>query len=110
VPQIVKPEPRADTDPATRRQEDSTSPVGQSQHAPARHREQQVGFFARHSLGELAGQKPRDRDGAGLVRLRRAQDDAAANVRPASARLLLNNSGSNRHPSADARGGVSAFS
>lgn len=81
MPQVVKPKSRADAGPAARGQEGGTSPVGQPQHAPARHREHQViRFLVRHGLGDLASQEPGDRDGAGLMRLRGAQDDVTADI------------------------------
>jgi hypothetical protein len=81
VPQVVNPESRADASPAARGHEYGPSPVGQPHHAPARHREHQVvRVLARHGLSDLANQKPGDRDGAGLVRLRGAQNDVAADV------------------------------
>jgi hypothetical protein len=81
VPKVVNPKSRADTGLAACGQENGTPPVGQPQHASAGHCEHEiVGRLARDGLGDLASQKPGDRDGPGLVRLRGAQDDAAADV------------------------------
>ena len=81
MPQVVNPEARADAGPVAGEQEDVAPPVGQPQRAPAMRREHQVVRpLAPGGLADLVGQEPGDRDSSGLVRLGRAQDDAAADV------------------------------
>ena len=81
VPQIMNPEPVAETGTTAGRDEGRASPVRQPHHAAARHGEHElIGVLARDRSRDLGGQEPGQRDGAGLVRFRAAQDDTAADI------------------------------
>ena len=81
MPQVVNPEPVAETGQGAGGQEDGAPPVRQPHDAAARHGEHEIiGVLAGDSFGELGGDEPGNRDGAGLMRLGRAQDDMAADV------------------------------
>ena len=88
VPQVMDPKPVAETEAAAGRDEGRASPVRQPHHAAARHGEHElIGVLARDRSRDLGGQEPGQRDGAGLVGFRSAQDDPAADVGKGAADL-----------------------
>jgi hypothetical protein len=81
VPQIMNPEPVAETGTTAGRDEGRASPVRQPHHAAARHGEHGlIDVPARDRSRARGGQEPGQRDGAGLVRFRGTQDDTTADI------------------------------
>ena len=81
MPQIVNPEPVAETSASAGRHEGGVPPVGQPHDAAAGRGEHQiVGALAVDGHHQLGSDEARDGNSPGLVRFRGAQDDPAADV------------------------------
>ncbi len=81
MPQVVNPEPVTETGTSAGGLERDEPPVGQPHNAAAGHGEHEIiGALAVDTRRQLGGDKPRERDGPGLVRFRGAQDDVAADI------------------------------
>jgi len=81
MPQVVNPETIAETGTSAGGLERGEPPVGQPHDAAAGHGEHElVGALAVEARRQLGGDKPRERDGPGLVRFRDAEDDPAADI------------------------------
>ena len=81
MPQVVNPETITETGTSAGGHECDEPPVGQPHDAAAGHGEHEIiGALAVDTRRQLDGDKPRERDGPGLVRFRGAQDDPAADI------------------------------
>jgi hypothetical protein len=82
----MDPEPVTETSAAAGWHEDRAPPVGQPQDAAAGSGEHElVSVPADHGRRQLDGQEPGQRDGAGLMRFRGAEDDTGADIRERAA-------------------------